>query len=176
MTTRYKNKEQFEIALRQAPPIDFVEIRNDDGTGGTDLPTVPYELVREIAELMYSEIIIIKNSCSIEPVMGLALIEMEIFATPDYPGAKSIKLFGNCMQRLINKDGKVLEPYMIQRRAESITYRDAFKSQGNIFGRNLRGKHGADFSLRAKEAIANNPESKEVKTPLDVNPQSQSPI
>ena len=173
--TRYESKEEFEVKLRTAPPENFIEVRNDAGTGNTDLLTVPYELVREIAELMYSDIIITKNSCSIEPSMGLCLIEMEILVTPSYPDAKPKKLFGNCMQRLLNKEGKVLEPYMIQRKAESLAYRDAFKSQGNIFGRNLRGKHGPDFTLGAKEVVQEKvkttpspkkEEEKEIKSPV----------
>ena len=156
--SRYKSQEEFEKTLRNAPSPKFIEIRNDAGTGGHDLATVPYELVREIAEIMYSEIIIVKNTCSIEPVMGLCMIEMELLATPSFPNAKPKKLFGNCMQRIVNKEGKVLEPYMIQRKAESICYRDAFKAEGNIFGRNLRGKHGADFTLGAKVSVGDEPE------------------
>jgi len=172
--TRYKSKEEFEQALRTPPPEKFIETRNDAGTGGVDLETVPYDLVREIADIMYSEILIVKNSCTIEPSMGLCLVEMEILATPSYPDAKPIRLFANCMQRLINKDGKVLEPYMIQRKSESLAFRDAFKQQGNIFGRNLRGKHGADFTLQAKETVDGKPQA---ETPQE-KPQStvNSPV
>lgn len=175
--TRYKSKQEFEAALRTAPIAKFIDIRNDAGTGNKDLPTVPYELVREIADIMYSEIIIVKNQCSIEPSMGLLMVEMEILATPSYPDAEQKKLFGNCTQRLINQEGKILEPYMIQRKAESTAFRDAFKTQGNIFGRNLRGKHGADFTLQAKEVVdPKTPETQPNEEPPKEQNTANSPV
>ena len=33
--TRYESKEEFEVKLRTAPPENFIEVRNDAGTGNT---------------------------------------------------------------------------------------------------------------------------------------------
>lgn len=176
METRYKDKEEFEIALRKAPPENWLSQDYNMQTGKEDMPTLPHEMVREIADLMYDDIMIVKNTCSIEPVMGLVLIEMEILATPSYPEATQKNLFSNCIKRLIDSEGKVKDSYTTQRVAESVCYRDAFKSQGNIFGRNLRGKHGADFTLQAKEVVTGDPQPTQKPPPPQKTNTAESPI
>ena len=44
MTTRYKSKEEFEIALRKAPPANWLTESYNKSSKKEDMPTLAHEL------------------------------------------------------------------------------------------------------------------------------------
>ena len=146
---RYKDLEDFRLALDAPPPDGWIKSR--DIGGGRQWQYMPISVIQAIADMMFREWTVIEEK-PLNTGNGIGFT-VKIQALPDYSGADYIFFTGSGAVNFGEKAKNAVEYNFPAARSKAIT--TAFSELGNIFGRNV-GREvqkvpvGKGFTLRKK--------------------------
>lgn len=150
-TYRFKNLEEFKIALETEPPEGWIKKRELGGT--RESLFIPISVMESNADLIFREWHVIEEKpLSVSNGVGFTV---KIQALPDYTGAELIFFTGSGAVPFQDQVKNSVEYCFPAARTRAIS--NALGELGNIFGRNIsrtvnKMPVGSGFTLRKKPA------------------------
>lgn len=158
---RYKNYEDWKIALTKSPPQSM--LRNRGLGGGKQSNYMPIEGVEALADMMFREWNVTDEKYF--NIINEIVCTVKITALPDYPGADYMVLTGSASKPIQVDKGSEITQFPKGKKPNALQYcmpatrsdaiGCAFETKGNLFGRNVNrdasNNYGFDVSYEKEE-------------------------
>ena len=153
---RYKDIEEFKLALSANPSVKWMKDRNIGG--GKSATYEPIEIKEALADRVFRSWEVCEEKYM--NVLNEIVCTVKIIALPDYPGSDHMSFTGSASKPVQCDSGVKAEEFPKGKKANALEYclpavrseaiGNALETLGNLFGRNVARSVSNDFGFDLK--------------------------